>query len=129
MRADIAIPRTKVDYFTYETEEELEPGDLVIVPIRNKFKYGIVINKDSKRDVAGIKKVKELVDTKFIPAKMLELYQWMANYYLSPLGDVLKLAVPSKILKKYDYVETRAREAAFADIPRPNQQQLGSWSI
>jgi primosomal protein N' (replication factor Y) len=124
MRADIAIPRTKVDYFTYETEEELEPGDLVIVPIRNKFKYGIVINKDSKRDVAGIKKVKELVDTKFIPAKMLELYQWMANYYLSPLGDVLKLAVPSKILKKYDYVETRAREAAFADIPRPNQQQL-----
>jgi len=74
MKADIAIPRTKVDYFTYETELMLDPGDLVIVPIRSKFKHGIVVNSDSKRTVAGIKKVKEVVERRFIPTKMLELY-------------------------------------------------------
>ncbi|MGB7055657.1 MAG: hypothetical protein WBE28_10095, partial [bacterium] len=109
MRVDIAIPRTKVDYFTYDTEDNLEPGDLVAVPLRNKDKYGIVINKNSKRDVAGIKKVKELVETEFVPGKMLELYQWMSAYYYSPLGEVLKLALPSKILKKYDHIEKHAR--------------------
>ncbi len=123
MKADIAIPRTKVDYFTYEADQILEPGDLVIVPIRSKFKYGIVVNTDSKRIVPGMKKVKEIVERKFLPAKMLELYAWMSDYYLAPLGDVLKLAVPAKILKKYDYVETREREAAVADIPRPNEHQ------
>jgi primosomal protein N' (replication factor Y) len=123
MRVDIAIPRTKVDYFTYDAEDNLEPGDLVVVPIRNKIKYGIVINKNSKRDVTGIKKVKELVESKFIPGKMLELYQWMSTYYFSPLGEVLKLAIPSKILKKYDYVEKHARVPVMAKAPRPNHHQ------
>ena len=123
MRIDITIPRTKVDYFTYESTEELERGDLVLVPIRNKLKYGIIINKNSKREVAGIKRVKGLVETKFIPEKMLELYEWMSDYYLSPLGDVLKLAIPSKILKKFDYIEKREPTPAVAERPVPNRAQ------
>jgi len=123
MRVDIAIPRTKVDYFTYEAEDSVGRGDLVLVPIRNTTKYGIVINIDSKRDVAGIKKVKELIDRKFIPDKMLKLYQWMAGYYLSPLGEVLKLALPSKILKKFEHIEKHAAERITARAPKPNQYQ------
>jgi primosomal protein N' (replication factor Y) len=123
MRVDIAIPRTKVDYFTYEAEDNVGRGDLVLVPIRNTTKYGIVINIASKRDVAGIKKVKELIDRKFIPDKMLKLYQWMAGYYLSPLGEVLKLALPSKILKKFEHIEKHAAERITAREPKPNQYQ------
>jgi primosomal protein N' (replication factor Y) len=123
MRADIAIPRTRVDYFTYDAEEKISRGDLVQVPIRNKIKYGIVINTHSKRDVAGIREVRELVEPKFIPDKMLELYQWMAEYYLSPLGEVLKLALPSKILKRFEYVEKVVPSRVLARIPKPNPYQ------
>jgi primosomal protein N' (replication factor Y) len=123
MRFDITIPRTKIDFFTYEAEENLERGDLVAVPIRNKTKYGIVINKDSKREVAGIRRVKELIEPKFIPEKMLQLYQWMSDYYLSPLGDVLKLAIPSKMLRRFDYVEKREPRPTVAERPVPNREQ------
>jgi len=123
MKVDIAIPRTRVDYFTYETADNLECGDLVMVPIRNAIKYGIVVNDNSKREVSGIKKVEELVESKFIPGKMLELYQWMARYYLSPLGEVLKLALPSKILKKFEHIEKHGVERITARAPKPNQYQ------
>ena len=123
MRVDIAIPRTRVNYFTYEAEDDLKRGDLVLVPIRKATKYGIVVNENSKREVAGIKKVKELIEDDFIPDKMLELYQWMARYYLSPLGEVLKLALPSKILKKFEHIEKHAVERIAVRAPKPNQYQ------
>jgi primosomal protein N' (replication factor Y) len=123
MRVDVSIPRTKVDYFTYDAETNIERGDLVQVPIRNKIKYGIVINTNSRRDIAGIRKVKSLVDPKFIPDNMLNLYQWMADYYLSPLGEVLKLALPSKLLKKFEYAEKETMGRILARIPKPNQYQ------
>ncbi|MGD9380262.1 MAG: DEAD/DEAH box helicase family protein, partial [candidate division WOR-3 bacterium] len=123
MKFDIAIPRTKFDYFTYEASEDMNRGDLVLVPIRNKLKYGIVINKNSKREVTGIRKAKEIIESKFIPETMLQLYEWMSDYYLSPLGDVLKLAVPPKMLKKFDYVEKREPAPAVAEMPVPNREQ------
>ena len=123
MKVDIAIPRTKVHYLTYQTEDSLDRGDLVVVPVRNKIKHGIVVNKNSRREVTGMKDVKELVQRHFIPDRLLDLYQWMAAYYLSTLGEVLKLALPSKILKKFDYGEHGIREGLGVQAPIPNQYQ------
>jgi len=100
MKVDIAIPRTKFDFFTYNTQDNLQVGDLVLVPLRNKLKYGIVIKINSQRYINGIKDVKELIEEKFIPKNLLKLYKWIADYYLATLGEVLRLTLPSKILKK-----------------------------
>ena len=123
MKVDVAIPRTKFDFLTYSTEENLSPGDLITVPLRNKTKYGIVINKNSQREVVGIKKVLELTEQRFIPDNLLQLYKWMGEYYLSSLGEVLRLALPSKILKKYELIERHVRAPVFAKAPKPNYQQ------
>ena len=123
MKVDVAIPRTRFDFLTYSTEENLAPGDLIMVPIRNKTKYGIVINKNSQREVAGIKKVLELVEQRFIPDNLLQLYKWMGEYYLASLGEVLRLALPSKILKKYELIERHVRAPVLAKAPKPNYQQ------
>jgi primosomal protein N' (replication factor Y) len=124
MKVDIAIPKTKLHFLTYQTDDSLERGDLVMVPVRNKVKYGIVVNADSRREVTGLKNVQELVERHFLPNRLLDLYLWMAAYYLSPLGEVLKLALPSKILKKYDYVERVLREGPTVKTPKPNQYQI-----
>lgn len=123
VKVDVAIPRTKFDFLTYSTEENLAPGDLIMVPIRNKVKHGIVINKNSQREVAGIKKVVELVEKNFIPGNLLQLYKWMSEYYLASLGEVLRLALPSKILKKYELIERQVRAPLLAKAPKPNYQQ------
>ncbi len=123
MKVDVAIPKTKLDFFTYSTKDDLEPGDLVVVPIRNATKFGIVINKDSQREIAGIKSVHELVEKNFIPHKLLKLYKWMADYYLSPLGEVLKLALPTKILKKFEFTRRPERAPSTVKAPVPNHYQ------
>jgi primosomal protein N' (replication factor Y) len=123
MKVDVAIPRTKLDFFTYSTKDDLDHGDLVLVPIRNAAKFGIVVNKNSQRDVAGIKNVHELIEKNFIPHKLLKLYTWMADYYLSPLGEVLKLALPTKILKKFELERKPERAPHLVKAPEPNYYQ------
>jgi primosomal protein N' (replication factor Y) len=123
MKVDVAIPKTKLDFFTYNSQNNLQVGDLVLVPLRNKLKYGIVIKTDSQREVRGMKDVKELVEKKFIPTNLLKLYKWMADYYLATLGEVLKLAFPSKILKNYEYIRKTKVLADLAKTPTPTYPQ------
>ncbi|UCG30539.1 MAG: primosomal protein N' [candidate division WOR-3 bacterium] len=123
MKVDIAVPKTRVDFLTYNTSEDLDPGDLVLVPVRKKTKYGIVIKKNSQREVSGIRNVQETLQKEFISSNLLTLYKWMAEYYLTSLGEILKVTLPSKILKKYEFVETKKLEPAKIRAPKPNYFQ------
>jgi len=123
MKVDIAIPRTKFDFFTYNSQDNLQVGDLVLVPLRNKLKYGIVIKINSQRYISGIKDVKELIEEKFVPKNLLKLYKWIADYYLATLGEVLRLTLPSKILKKYESIEKSAALPSLAKTPIPTYPQ------
>lgn len=122
MKVDVAIPRTRFDFFTYESSERLHVGDLVLVPLRKQLKYGLVVKTNSARLVQGIRKVKEVIEPQFITPTLIKLYTWVADYYLSTLGDVLRLALPSKVMKKYEAV-TRYVELVEAKAPKPTYPQ------
>lgn len=122
MKVDVAIPRTRFDFFTYESSERLHVGDLVLVPLRKQLKYGLVVKTNSARLVQGIRKVKEVIEPQFITPTLIKLYTWVADYYLSTLGDVLRLALPSKVMKKYEPV-TRYVELVEAKAPKPTYPQ------
>lgn len=123
MKVDIAVSKTRVDFLTYNTPEDLNPGDLVLVPIRKKMKMGIVIKKNSQRDVSGMRDVEEVIQKEFIPQNMLTLYKWMADYYLTPLGEVLKVTLPSKILKKQKFTNKSQVAPSRVRAPTPNHYQ------
>ncbi len=123
MFVDVAIPNTKFDYLTYETDLDLHIGDLVIVPLKKKFKYGIIVGTNIKRDVPNLKKVHKLVETNFISPKLVNLYKWIAYYYLSYLGEVLKQAFPPKILKKFEYIKKESEQPIVAKEPVPTFSQ------
>lgn len=123
MKVDVAIPKTKFDCFTYNSQDNLQVGDLVLVPLRNESKYGVVVKTNSQRDIGGIKDVKELVEEKFIPKKLVELYKWIADYYLSTQGEVLRLAIPSKILKKYEPTTRYVKTSSLIKTPTPTYPQ------
>ncbi len=123
MLVDVAIPNTKFDYLTYQSDFELHIGDLVIVPLKKKYKYGIVVSTNIKRDVPNIKKVQKLVETNFISPKLLSLYKWIASYYVSYLGEVLKQAFPSRVLKKFEYIKKEFEKQIIAKEPVPTYSQ------
>lgn len=123
MKVDVAIPKTKFDFFTYNSQENLQVGDLVSVPLRKSLQYGIIVKTNSQRYIEGIKDVKEVIEKRFIPQNLLRLNKWLAEYYLSTLGEVLRLALPSKILKKYAPAERPCELPSVAKMPAPTYPQ------
>ena len=123
MKVDVAIPRTKLDFFTYETDQALSVGDLVSVPLRNKLKDGIVVKINSQREIDRLKKVESVVHKKFLPIDMIKLYKWMSDYYIAPLGEVLRLALPAKILKTHTSEHKPKTTYEFLESPTPTYAQ------
>jgi primosomal protein N' (replication factor Y) len=123
MNVDVAIPKTKIDFLTYHTSDDVHVGDLVCVPLRNTLKHGVVINTNSQRDVYGMKDIEKVVLQHFLPPRLLGLYKWIAEYYLSSLGEVLRLALPSKILKKYEVTMNPRESIHMVKTPSPTYPQ------
>jgi primosomal protein N' (replication factor Y) len=94
----LAVPLRNT--FTYSIPEELcgqvQPGSRVLVPFRKKSLVGVVTEfaesppADTKiRDIA---KVLDLAPA--LTPKLLELGQWIAAYYLAPIGEVHRAMLP-----------------------------------
>lgn len=111
--ANIILPLPLEGYFTYAVSEGLAPqiqvGVRVTVPLgKSKTYVGIVaeypvdVPKPAK-EVAqqGKKKIvykniaDVLDDTPILLPQQLRLWKWIADYYMSPIGDVYKAALPS----------------------------------
>lgn len=73
-------------------------GSRVVVPFRNRQELGIVIGAAEPRE--GMK-VKDIVsapdDAPVMDQSMLALCQWIAEYYVVPLGVALRTALPAAL--------------------------------
>ena len=111
--ANIILPLPLDGYFTYSVPDDLasrvQNGMRVTVPFgKSKTYVGIVaeypvdVSKPAK-EVAqqGKKKIvyKNIADvldeTPILLPQQLRLWKWIADYYMSPIGDVYKAALPS----------------------------------
>lgn len=99
---EILLPVPIPKFFTYRVPqplaEKVRPGQRVIVPFgQKKILTGIIAsvhNQPPKEYEA--KSILELLDeTEVIYAQQFKLYQWIADYYLCTLGEVLAAALPS----------------------------------
>ena len=88
--------------FTYSVpsslEEQVQRGVRVLVPLgRNKTYVGIVSEKHH-RALEGYqtKDILQVLDvTPILLDNQLRLWHWIADYYISPIGEVYKAALPS----------------------------------
>ena len=111
--ANIILPLPLDGYFTYGVPDALasrvQNGMRVTVPLgKSKTYVGIVAEypvdvPKSAEEVAqqGKKKIvykniaDVLDDTPILLPQQLRLWKWIADYYMSPIGDVYKAALPS----------------------------------
>jgi primosomal protein N' (replication factor Y) (superfamily II helicase) len=98
---EVAIPLPLEGHFHYIVPERLyacaHPGKRVLVPFGKRKLTGYLLGSGGE-PVADLKEVLEILDDEplFSPAE-LEFYRWIASYYLHPLGEVIKMALPAGI--------------------------------
>ncbi|MEP9378613.1 primosomal protein N' [Aquabacter sp. CN5-332] len=95
---DVLLPLGLDTPYSYAVPDglELQPGDLVHVPLGTKGMVGCVwpgAANGKAVDTAKIKSVKALLDYERLPADLLKLIDWMADYTLAPRGMVLRMAL------------------------------------
>ena len=117
MFVDVILPLPLDGQFTYAVPPSLETqvgvGQRVLVPFgKNKTYVGIATRlHDEQPEGYEVKELLQLLDAKpiLLPAQF-RLWQWMADYYMSPIGEVYKAALPSGLKAEEGY---RARTDTY----------------
>jgi primosomal protein N' (replication factor Y) len=97
---NVALPFPLRMTFTYAVPESLratvQPGCRVLVPFRKKSFVGVVVDCPEEAPAGTkLRDITRVIDV--IPAltpKLIELGQWIANYYLAPIGEVFRSMLP-----------------------------------
>jgi primosomal protein N' (replication factor Y) len=122
---EVALPLPLRTTFTYRVPEALDQpmvtGTRVVVPFRNRAMLGVVLGRGDSPDGASLKSVTEILDP--LPAlssRLVELGRWISNYYLSPIGETLRVMLPPSVELQFD------REWQICDAGRERLQELRS---
>src|SRR5215831_18496943 len=97
---NVALPVPLRTVFTYAVPEPLrwavQLGSRVLVPFRKKSLVGVIVEcVESAPEGSKVREITRVLD--FEPAltpKLMELAQWIASYYLAPIGEVLRAMLP-----------------------------------
>lgn len=102
--ADILLPLPLEATFTYRVPQDLEGrvvfGVRVIVPFgRSKLYSGLVTRVHTEAPNAlSTKYILDVMDERpVISTRQFQLWQWMADYYMCSLGEVMACALPSAL--------------------------------
>lgn len=115
---DVALPVPLDRAFTYAVAEVTPPvGARVLVPFRNEKLAGVVLRVHDDPPQVEIKPVLNILDEESILSpQLLELAQWIALYYIAPIGEVLRAMLPlmSEVRKQVLFrITDIGREALF----------------
>jgi primosomal protein N' (replication factor Y) len=95
---EVALPVPLDRTFTYAVRvgQRPERGARVIAPFRNEKLIGVVTALDAtappEMEIRALEAV--LDEEPLLSGQLLELAEWMAQYYLAPLGEVLRGMLP-----------------------------------
>jgi primosomal protein N' (replication factor Y) len=98
---EVAVPLPLEAPFTYAVPAELAPravtGMRVLIPFGRRTLTGYLLGPSGSGGVEA-KEILSLLDADplFTPRE-LEFFRWAAGYYLHPLGEVIKAALPAGI--------------------------------
>ena len=141
-RISVAVPVAVDTAFSYAVPDEWEqlpaPGSRVLVPFGQRALIGIV-RPGEAGPADEVKTVYECLDETASPAvipELVELCEWMQDYYVSPVGETYRLTLPG-LLTNADARHARLTEQGEqlvgaaqlgpllrGDLPRPSKHQM-----
>ena len=111
MFVDVILPVPLDGFFTYSVPaspaEQVKVGVRVLVPFGRSKTYVGIVSKTHKGPLPEgfqIKDILQVLDASpILLDSQLRLWQWISEYYLSPIGEVYKAALPSGLKAEDDY--------------------------
>ena len=106
---DVILPLPLDGTFTYSIADALAPkvlpGIRVLVPLGRSKTYTAMALRihDDKPDFETKEIIGIMDDTPVLLQRQLRLWQWIADYYMAPLGDVYKAALPAGLKAEDGY--------------------------
>lgn len=125
--ADIILPLPLEGVFTYSVPDGMtaavKPGMRVVVPFGRSKKYiGVVLRTHGEEPSFDVKDILSLPDPHpIVTGLQLRLWQWIADYYMSPLGDVFKAALPGGLKDEDGYRPKTERCVTLSEKMRSGQ--------
>ena len=113
--ADVILPLAVDGVFTYLVPTEFQPkaveGSRVLVPLgRSKLYVGIVLRLHDTKPQFKCREIERLLDDgPMLLPYQLRIWQWISDYYMSSLGDVMVAALPAG-LKQTDKYKPRTEQ-------------------
>jgi len=122
---DVAVALPVFGTFTYRVPENLQDdvsvGKRVLVPFGRRRVTGYVLGPGKSCDHTEIKCVQEVLDHRpLFPAGLIPFFEWISSYYLHPIGEVIKSALPGG-LNLYEYsvfeLTEKGERALLGEVP------------
>ena len=115
----VAVPVPFLDLLTYAVPPTLAmpvTGARVRVPIGNRTVTGCVVESPAQSAApSDVRDIIECLDAgSFLPPAIVELCQWVADYYLAGIGDAIAVALPPGARHKASGFRTRRMAALTA---------------
>ncbi|HEU0012736.1 MAG TPA: primosomal protein N' [Longimicrobium sp.] len=134
MFVEVALPLPLPRTFTYAVPPELRgqarEGARVLVPFGKDERIGWIdrLAQAPAPERAGrIKPISGVLDAvPTAPRSILRLCRWIGDYYLAPLGIVLRTALPTGLTDASTDFVTLLRDAAGEELS-PNEAKLVAW--
>jgi primosomal protein N' (replication factor Y) len=129
----VALPLPVFRTFTYRVPEAQEgrvrPGARVLVPFGRGERIGWIDGPVEEDERDGIRELHGVLDERpSAPPTLLRLCRWIADYYVAPLGQVLRTALPAALCdSSTDYLALKDPDAVAATSLSPLERQVVEW--
>ena len=115
---DVILPLPLEGLFTYSLPDglQVEAGARVLVPLAKTKKYvALAVRVHDQRPDFDVRPIEEVLDAKpIVTSRQIALWQWIADYYLSPIGEVYNAALPLGLKVRDGY---RPKTETFVTLP------------
>jgi len=128
----VCVSLPVVKSYTYKVPDHLRefcsPGMRVLVPFGNRRVTGYILSGQKNCKGFKAKKIFDILDDHpLFPESEISFFKWIADYYIHPLGEVIKTALPSGLDRhdvSYVFVTQQGKDSANAGRLTPGEEQV-----
>lgn len=106
---DVILPLPLEGFFTYSLPDSLQGCDLfgyrVLVPLGRSLTYtAMAVRCHDEKPEFKVRDILSVLDSEpMLLPQQFKLWKWIAEYYMSPIGEVYKAAMPSGLKAEEGY--------------------------
>lgn len=120
---EVILPLPPGTPFYYKVPEHLwfkcKPGKRVIVPFGKKIFTGIIFKVSKNLNFSfNLREIISIVDDEIeiVTEKQIEIFNWLAEYYLITPGEIINFSIPSDLLPENEIVLSLNEDLNFENL-------------